>query len=264
MTSQRNAQSGGPEEDEFESKLIQSFSKHVKSYDKNAQLQKTMAERLAAFLPDPLPRPVLEIGCGTGLFTRHLLARGAEELVLNDIAPAMIEYLQTQMELPEKTRFLEGNAERLAFPEVRLACANAVFQWFQDPQTALNNLKQFLPPGGHLVFSTFGPDTLQEFRDTAGFEGPTHLLSLKSWKALLTRTGFKWTGSESETRQIFFPSTQHLIRNLQQIGAAPLRILKPGELRRLIETYDKNFATPQGVYTNWELYYFSAVKTEEG
>lgn len=264
MASHRNAPSGGRNEDEFESKLIQSFSKHVKSYDKNAQLQKTMAERLAAFLPDPLPRPVLEIGCGTGLFTRHLLARGAEELILNDIAPAMIEYLKEHLDLPGTTRFMEGNAERLAFPKVHLACANAVFQWFQHPQQTLENLKQAMVPGGHLVFSTFGPETLQEFRDTAGFEGPTHLLSLQSWKDLLTRTGFRWTASETETRQIFFPTTRHLIRNLQQIGAAPLRILKPGELRRLIATYDRNFGTAQGVYTNWELYYFSAVKSEEG
>ncbi|MGP0564830.1 MULTISPECIES: methyltransferase domain-containing protein [unclassified Nitrospina] len=255
--------SRGRGEDEFESSLIHSFSKHVKSYDKNAQLQKTMAERLAALLPPYLPEPVLEIGCGTGLFTRHLLARGAERLILNDIAPAMIQYLKEHMDLPEATQFLEGNAERLEFPQAGLIAGNAVFQWFQHPQHTLEILHRSLPKGGQIVFSTFGPETLQEFRDSGGLEGPTHLLSLESWKSLLTRCGFQWQAAERESREIFFPGTRHLIRNLQQIGAAPLRMMKTGELRRLIETHDRNFSTPQGVYTHWELYYFSAVKSGE-
>ena len=61
-------------EESKESRIIESFSKYVKSYDRNALLQKTMGERLAVLLPNPLPSPVLEMGCGTGLFTRHLLA----------------------------------------------------------------------------------------------------------------------------------------------------------------------------------------------
>lgn len=252
--------SRGRGEDEFESSLIQSFSKHVRTYDKNAQLQKTMAERLAALLPPALPAPVLELGCGTGLFTRHLLARGAEQLILNDIAPAMIEYLKDHLDLPQETQFLEGNAERLEFPQAGLIAGNAVFQWFQNPETTLETLHRSLPKGGQIVFSTFGPETLQEFRDSGGLEGPTHLLSLDKWKSLLIQCGFQWQAAESESREIFFPGTRHLIRNLQQIGAAPLRMMKTGELRRLIETHDRNFSTPQGVYTHWELYYFSAVK----
>jgi len=65
---------------------------------------------------------------------------------------------------------------------------------------------------------------------------------------------------QSEIRQIFFQNTQSLIKNLQQIGAAPLRMFKPGELKQLIRDYDRNYGSPQGVYTNWELFYFFAAK----
>ena len=47
---------------EIESRIIESFSKHVKTYDRHAQLQKSMAERLASLLPFPLPSKVLELG----------------------------------------------------------------------------------------------------------------------------------------------------------------------------------------------------------
>jgi hypothetical protein len=47
------------------------------------------------------------------------------------------------------------------------------------------------------------------------------------------------------------------MKTLQQIGAAPIRIFNAGGLRKLILDYDKRFATEQGVYSTWELFYFS-------
>ena len=247
-------------EPDFEQKVIESFSKHVKTYDRHAQLQRSMAERLAALIPNPFTQKTLEIGCGTGVFTRHLLARSPSTLVLNDIAPLMIEHLKNHLEVPSKTRFLVGNAETIQIPKIKLIAGNAVFQWFQNPERTLQRFYTSLEMKGYLAFSTFGPKTLEEFRSTADFQGPTHLLSQKRWKALLTRAGFELLTFQSETRQIFFQNTQSLIRNLQQIGAAPLRILKAGELKKLIKDYDRSYSSPQGVYTNWELYYFFAGK----
>ncbi len=247
-------------EPDFEQKVIESFSKRVKTYDRNAQLQRSMAERLAALIPNPFTQKILEIGCGTGVFTRHLLARSPATLILNDIAPLMIEHLTDHLKVPSTTKFLVGNAETVPIPKVKLIAGNAVFQWFQHPEPTLQRFYTALGKEGYLAFSTFGPKTLEEFRSTADFQGPTHLLSQKRWKALLARAGFELLTFQSETRQIFFKNTQSLIRNLQQIGAAPLRILKAGELKQLIRDYDKNYSSPQGVYTNWELYYFFAGK----
>ncbi len=98
-----------------ESSIRESFSKHAKSYDKHAQLQKSMAERLASMLPERLPRSVTEVGCGTGLFTRHLLTHSIANLVLNDIAPGMVEFLKESIALPKNTRLVIGNAEKIKF-----------------------------------------------------------------------------------------------------------------------------------------------------
>lgn len=249
-------------ETDFEQKVIESFSKYVKSYDRHAQLQRSMAERLAALIPNPFQQNILEIGCGTGVFTRHLLARSPSFITLNDIAPLMIEHLRTHLNIPDQSEFLVGNAERIHIPKVHLIAGNAVFQWFQNPQNTLQRFHTALDRNGFLAFSTFGPKTLEEFRKTAQIEGPTHLLSQKKWKTLLSRTGFELLTFEIENRQIFFENTKALIKNLQQIGAAPLQILKPGELRQLIRDYDREYASPQGVYTNWELFYFFARKTK--
>ena len=67
------------------------FDASAPSYEAHAGVQRDVAARLARLLPD-LARPrVLELGCGTGLFSRHLVARYPEgRFVLTDAAPAML------------------------------------------------------------------------------------------------------------------------------------------------------------------------------
>ncbi len=244
----------------FESRIIESFSKYVNSYERNAQLQKSMAERLASLLPEPLPPKILEVGCGTGIFTRHILAKGAQEIVLNDIAPAMVEYLKNHLEFFGKVSFQIGNAEFLNFSEFDLIGGNAVFQWFQNPKTTLKKLGQGLNKNGTLIFSTFGPRTLKEFRETASLEGPTKLLTQNNWELLLKSADLDLNNFQIETREIFFPNTRQLLKNLQQIGAAPLKKFGPGGLRSVISKYDQKYSSSQGVYTHWELYFLRAIK----
>ena len=240
--------------------LIDSFSKHAKSYDRYAQLQKSMAERMASLLPVPLPDHILEIGCGTGLFTRHLLTQPIRQLILNDIAPGMLEILNNSLSLPENTKIISGNAERIDFENMDLICANAVFQWFRKPQETLKKLNHALKSGGELIFSTFGPKTLAEFREAANLASPIDLYANETWAKMIHDSGFVIKSFDIEVRKIFFPSTLTLLKNLQQIGAAPIRMVKTGGLRKLIRDYDSRFSIPQGVYATWELYYFTLIR----
>lgn len=237
--------------------LIDSFSKYAKSYDRYAHLQKSMAERLASLLPSPLPGNVLEIGCGTGLFTRHLLTQPINQLILNDIAPGMLEILGRSLALPKNIKIIPGNAENIIFRKTNLICANAVFQWFKKPQSTLRKLKLALTINGLMVFSIFGPKTLIEFRKSANLESPMKLYTLERLEQMIEDAGFSINIYDVEIRKIFFSSSMTLLKNLQQIGAAPIRRIKTGELRKLMRDYDSRFSTSQGVYSTWELYYFS-------
>ena len=219
-----------------------------------------MAERLASLLPFQFPEKILEIGCGTGLFTRHLLKQPIKQLVLNDIAPGMLKILSNSLTLPINTEISPGNAERTYFDKMDLICANAVFQWFQKPQDALIKLNQALTTKGNLIFSTFGPKTLIEFRQAANLKSPINLYDNYDWAGMALDSGFTINYSDVEIKKIFFSNSLSLLKNLQQIGAAPLRMLKTGGLRQLMRDYDSRFSTTQGVYSTWELYYFSLVR----
>ena len=169
----------------------------------------------------------------------------------------MIKILKSQLKIPSNAKFLIGNAENIIFGKADLICANAVFQWFQKPENSLKNLKNSLTNNGAIIFSTFGLETLKEFRQAANLNSPITLHSLKQWKALIKKTGYTLNSFDIEKRKTFSPNAMNLIKNLQQIGAAPIKMFNVGGLRKLIRYYDKHFSTEQGVYATWELYYFS-------
>jgi malonyl-CoA O-methyltransferase len=216
-----------------------------------------MAERLATYLPDRAPFHILELGCGTGVFTRHILNMSINKLTLNDISPVMIDTLKSGLSVPSNTKYLIGNAEKIFLGKTDLICANAVFQWFLNPILTLTHLKSSLNKKGSLIFSTFGSETLMEFRKTANLKTPITLYSLKQWKKFIKSSGYILNSIDVEKRKIFSTTTLNLMKNLQKIGAAPVRVFKAGELRKLIRDYDKRFGTEQGVYATWELLYFS-------
>ena len=235
------------------------FSKYAHAYDKHAQLQKMMAEKLASFLPNAMPKKVLEIGCGTGLFTKYLLAKPAEKIFLNDISDEMIKHMKLKLSLPPYIQIIAGNAECLKFQPVDMVTANAVFQWFSDPKGILNRLKKYIKPNGRLIFSSFGPSSLKELRIIAKLNSPIPLYSESKWINLINETGMTLSSSANEQYKAFYPSALQLLKNLQQIGAAPTRMASSKELRRIINDYDQTYLTKKGVYANWELLYFSVI-----
>ena len=117
-------------ENNISQEIGRNFSKYAHAYDKHAQLQKLMAEKLASFLPNDSPEQILEIGCGTGLFTKYLLAKPVKKIYLNDISPEMIRCMRIKIPLPPYSQIIHGNAELLKFKRVDMIAANAVFQWF--------------------------------------------------------------------------------------------------------------------------------------
>jgi len=249
-------------ENDISQKIGWNFSKYAHAYDKHAQLQKLMAEKLASFLPNDTTDQILEIGCGTGLFTKFLLAKPLKKIFLNDISTEMIRCMRLKITLPPYCQIIHGNAELLKFQMVDMIAANAVFQWFKNPRVVLERLNSYIKANGSLVFSTFGPSTLAELRKVAPLESPALLLSKNEWCKLIEEAGFTVHLSAKESHKTFFPNTLSLLKNLQQIGAAPTQMTSPKILRQLIKDYDDLYFTRQGVHANWELLYFSAINKQ--
>src|SRR3546814_12624952 len=76
-------------------RIRQAFGTAALGYEDSAGVQRIAAETLAKLAAQrrlPLVPRILEIGCGTGLLTRHIRTQWPEaELTVTDLAPEMVE-----------------------------------------------------------------------------------------------------------------------------------------------------------------------------
>ncbi len=143
------------------------FGAQAACYEDHAGLQRDVARRLAALLPELKAPRVLELGCGTGLLSRHLVARYPDgQFVLTDAAPAMIG---------ECRRNLARTCARVTYEvmdadaagghgDLDLIVTSMTLHWLRDPVASLERLRTRLAPGGVLLFATLGPDSFAEWR----------------------------------------------------------------------------------------------------
>ncbi len=137
-----------PDDPQLHPTAVSGFSSQAEAY---AKARPEYPSEAAAWLRDSLGiRPtsrVLEVGAGTGKFTKLLVATGAEVIAVEPVT-AMRDRLQ---ELFPNLRSVEGMAERLPFPDGAfdaVVCAQS-FHWFATAQV-LDEFARVLRAGGQL------------------------------------------------------------------------------------------------------------------
>jgi len=97
-------------------------------------------------------REALELGCGTGLFTREF-ARSGARLTALDISPDLLAIARKEVPAAN-VEFIEGNACAMPFPAGQFDCVvgSSVLHHL-DPARALAECSRVLKPGGTLAFT---------------------------------------------------------------------------------------------------------------
>ncbi len=204
--------------------LVQArFKRALGTYDQHAGVQAGAAGRLLelvrATLGHEFPR-VLEIGCGTGLFTRRLLdALQVRDIYANDLVPECKKYLPSGQ--TARLHFLPGDAESMPeWPcDLDLAVSNAAFQWLHAPGEVIQALARALKPGGGLAIAVFGPENCRELAATLGVGLPYR--SCREWLSLAA-ADFDCLAAEEHETMLVLPGPRDVLRHLQGLGANSL------------------------------------------
>jgi malonyl-CoA O-methyltransferase len=139
------------------------FGRYAHLYDKYSCIQEKIAAELIEKITPKGFSNILELGCGTGNFTRLLRNKFKQaRLKALDISQEMVAVCREK--LPEKgLEFIIADAEELELNErFDLVTSNATFQWFLDLEGTLSKYAGCLRKKGVVLFSTFGPKTFWE------------------------------------------------------------------------------------------------------
>ncbi|OQX80601.1 MAG: malonyl-[acyl-carrier protein] O-methyltransferase BioC [Candidatus Omnitrophica bacterium 4484_70.1] len=144
-------------------KVKENFSRYAKYYDFYCNVQKLSAKKLIEYIPQEFPKRILDIGCGTGNYTKMLREKFPfAKIKAIDISKEMIEIAREKLK-DKNIEFWVGDGERFNFDShYDLITSNVCFQWFEDLELALTLYNKLLSTQGWVLFSIFGPLTFQE------------------------------------------------------------------------------------------------------
>ena len=221
-----------------------SFDAAAEHYDDVAVLQREIAQRILERLDlvKLQPDTILDIGAGTGIATHALSKRYKKSRVIAfDLAPNMLKQARQRgnllHKLTSKRGFICGDAEHLPFSDnsVELIFSSSTLQWCSNLDHTFTELKRILKPGGLLMFSTFGPDTLKELRqswqaadtntDENLNEKPNENIHIHDFIDMhdigdaMMRAGLADPVMDAENFTLTYPDAYQLMRELKTLGA---------------------------------------------
>ncbi|MGB5471992.1 MAG: malonyl-ACP O-methyltransferase BioC [Gammaproteobacteria bacterium] len=208
--------------------MRRAFEAAADTYDDAAELQYEIGSRLIERMDfiRLQPRRILDLGAGTGQFSAALLKRyRSANVVALDIAQSMLAKTQARGGWLRRPACVCADGEALPFADdsFEFIFSNLMLQWCTDLESVFSELRRVLAPGGLLMFSTFGPDTLMELRASwEAVDGYTHVnrfVDLHDIGDSLVRTCWAEPVMDSERITVTYRALPRLMQDLKQIGA---------------------------------------------
>jgi len=234
--------------------VARNFNSAARKYDTTAVLQKIIAENLLERLAviRATPRTILDLGSGTGWAARQLAKRYRQARVVQvDFSRQMLVHSRRASGwFHSRQIYICAEAGRMPFSArfFDMIFSNLMLQWCDDQQAVFTEASQILRPGGLLIFSSFGPDTLHELRASwAAVDNGPHVNSFIDMHELgdaLMQAGFQNPVMERENFTMTYDDALSLFRELNFLGAGNAHtgrrqgLTGKGRLQMVIDAYE--------------------------
>jgi len=205
--------------------IARNFSRSSESYDSHSGIQAECAKYLLDSLDRDDFSKILEIGCGTGSFTKMLRAKYEKaKITAVDISETMIAAAKDKID-DKNVYFMLADGEAITMnKKLDLITSNATFQWFENLDNTFLRFKNMMHEGGVLCFSMYGPNTFKELSEVLKKNlGDHHALSSIGFPhqnqiiSILQKNFSKFNITEMEYTMDFF-SLWDFLKDIKRSG----------------------------------------------
>lgn len=242
-------------QDQFKVNVARSFARAAATYDGVAGLQRKIGGELMRQVP-PLSAGavILDLGAGTGFFARQLagICDNGQVIAL-DIAEPMLRQAGVFGGLS-----VVGDAEAIPLQggSVDLVFSNMCIQWCRSPERLFAEIRRILKPEGRVLFSTFGPQTLEELRQAwAAGDKYEHVIDFSSAgeiERVIVSSGLIWSDKAFWLERCPYSGVLDLMRELKGLGARNASgnrsraMTGKGRLAAMMEAYPRLTSESEG------------------
>ena len=262
---------------EVETKQVQhAFNNAAKNYDAHALLQKTVVDRLMESFDQIKVEPtvILDLGSGTGYGAKQLKQRfNKAHIYQADLSLEMLKGSRIKSSrFFSKDHFLCADANKVPLSDesVDLVFSSLMLQWTNDPDAVFAEIRRVLKPNGVFVFTTFGPDTLKELRESwKQVDDSVHINAFTDMHDIgdaLIRNGLGEPVLSIENIVLTYDECMQLMRDLKNIGAHNVNLGRrktltgKQRLQKVLQHYE-TFRINNKLPATYEVIYAHAWKT---
>lgn len=208
------------------------FSRAAPRYDAAAALQREVEKRLLEsldYLEARQPQVVLDVGSGTGHASAAMKKRWPKaQVIALDLAPPMLREAKKQAGWWKPFSRVCGDAQALPVLDqsVDVIFSNLCLQWVDHLPAVFAGFRRALKPGGLLLCSTFGPETLIELRDAFAADAVPHVnrfAPIAQFGDALMMSGFRDPVLDRDLFTLTYADLDALLQELQALGATNAR-----------------------------------------
>jgi ubiquinone/menaquinone biosynthesis C-methylase UbiE len=173
------------------------FDVWSRTYDNpvlQALMYRPVQEAVMVALREQRPRRVLDVGCGTGLFTTRLRAELGADVVGCDYSWGMISQARRRSQAPS---WMVANAMALPVPATAvdaIVCTES-FHWYPDQRLALDEFSRALRPAGRLYVALVNPrlESMSDWTQLVSrrYGQPLHWPTSEQMRSMATTAGLR-------------------------------------------------------------------------
>ena len=170
-------------------------------------------------------KKALDLGCGRGHVSKHILAESVEELILSDMSPTILQQVKTTEGIKVLRTVMDEENFEFESDSLDLIVSSLSLHWVNDLPRCFKNINKSLKNDGVFMAAIFGGETLYELRcslQLAELERDggisAHIspfAEIRDIGALLTRANFTMLTIDTDEIVIGYPSMFELMWDLK-------------------------------------------------